>query len=213
MRTILTHGQTPQGPSTVDMAKLKLQPSSKQLQARWEAQKQRKAKQKEAKKCKRLEDSSVFFEPPKPIMVLEPQLLHGITMQGLEDSVPFIDMTIPKAEPCHSKPSKRKVFARLEDIHTLCKETSLISLVVEAITSQRDQSIVKEMSKLNILLNGMQKGMMVSANKGKTSPRFLLTPNPNLHFNHAGRSKYVSQEPTQVNLPPHFWLPNFLIYS
>lgn len=50
----------------------------------------------------------------------------------------------------------------------------MISLIIERITLRKDQSIVKKMFEPDILLNGMQKSLMVSANKDKPSLYILL---------------------------------------
>lgn len=84
-------------------------------------------------------------------------------MQQSKDSILIIDMIVPDVEPRYSK-LKKKVRAGLKDSHTLYEETDLISLVAEAISLQRDQSIMREMYELYILLNRMQKGLMVSIN-------------------------------------------------
>lgn len=75
----------------------------------------------------------------------------------------IIDMIVPELDLCCLKSIKRKAFYGLEDSHTLRKKIDLIALVTERITSRRDQSIIKKMLELNILLNGMQKGLMASA--------------------------------------------------
>lgn len=65
-------------------------------------------------------------------------------------------MMVVEVEP-HSSESKKNVFVEHEDNHTLYEEIDLVSLVVESISSWKDQSIVKEkeMSEPYILLDEM----------------------------------------------------------
>lgn len=141
------------------MAKLKLQPSNpEQLRARREAQKQKK----EAKKRKRSDDPIIFAaKPTEPVVALESRLSSVIDAHGQSDSPRPPALSVPEPERRRPDPPLRRRLLQLEDGHSVREETCLIEEVADGLTSQRDKSIIEETAGEDILLDGIQKVLMV----------------------------------------------------
>lgn len=100
-------------------------------------------------------------KPIKLIVALEPQLPNACNVDGSSNPSPSIDMIVPELDLHHSN-LRKKILLQLEDDRTLRDDIDLVIEVADRITSWRDKGIVIETAGDDILLDRIQKALMVS---------------------------------------------------